>query len=70
MTRGALPGRKPATRVRRLRRFTASPIAALSRSGGSSISSWMELFGKGVIDVFIVPGSIRASVGLAGAGAP
>src|SRR5439155_2530343 len=50
---GALPGRKPGTRVRRARRWTAWSTARLRRSGGSSTSSFMVLLGPGVAVTFI-----------------
>ena len=54
ITRGALPGRKPGTRVWRPRRLTAWSMARLRRSGGSSNSSWSRELGRGVLVVCIV----------------
>ena len=51
--RGALPGRKPGTRVRRERWRTASSTARSSRSAGSSISSTTVDLGAGVAVICI-----------------
>ena len=77
MTRGALPGRKPATLVRRARRRVASSIDRSRFSGGTSISSRIVELGEGVAVTFIVgeyrrrfrgpPGrGVAASVGPSG----
>ena len=54
MNRGALPGRKPATLVRRARRRVASSIERSRRSGGQLDLEQDRGIGAGVAVTFIV----------------